>query len=153
MWLPVHVNCMPAQLLYPSGNYPGTQWIAGLVGLKASLDVLKRWKSLLLGIKPQIIVTTAWPLCQLSYSGSSSVSTLTAYTLLYPDYALNTTSGVHAAAGFNTHTHTHTHIHTRFHFHQSSEHTGMGYAACHKNKSEWRHLIVTQQTNFPWAQK
>ena len=40
----------------------------------------------------------------------------------------------------------HTYIHTyEIHCHQSLEHTGMGYKAHHKNKSDWRQSVVTHQ--------
>jgi len=64
------------------------------------------------------------------------------------------TFGVHFAflfVGFTyiqtyIHTYMHTYIHTyEIHCHQSLEHTGMGYKAHHKNKSDWRQSVVTHQ--------
>jgi hypothetical protein len=133
------VNFMP-KLLYPSGNNPSTHWIGDLVGLKASMEASEKIK-----------IASVWN--QTSDHWDHSLVTLPTglfwlHVCRYTDYlcsslpwlCLNTISGVHFAAGCNTHTHTH----KRFHFHQSSEHTSMGRAARHMNKSKWRQSIETQ---------
>ena len=99
------------------------------MGLKDSRDALENIKiSSAWNQTPD--QTTAWSLCQLGYSGSLFVSTLRTifFTLIMPYIPPQVYTLQQAII--------HTYIHMIFHFHQSSDHTGMGYEACLKNKSE-----------------